>query len=252
MKAQYAKLQPSERILASWDRPSLTRDDKRGIEKLVPHVGGFKIGLQSANMPIEPGSAITVGHALRVHLRQFYPHLKIFWDMKGHDIKNTMAGFAQSVAEMGVWAFTVHASVRQESLEAAVKYAGNALVTGVTVLTDHSEHECEETYGEGIEETVSHLAERHARADGHAIVCSPLELKYMRVGLRSKLLNITPGVRLPGADVRDQKRIMTPGEAVSEGADFLVCGQDIFGTLSWADNAKRIAANIGDRLMPAR
>lgn len=244
METQTAALQPHQRIFCAWDRPTFTLEDKRGIEHLVPHVGGFKIGLEAMNMPVEFGSALTVGHALRVHLQRFYPHLKIFWDTKGLDIKNTMAGLAASVAHLGVWGFTVHASARAESLQATVQNAGNTRVIGVTVLTDNSDEECAETYGENVEDTVSHFAERFAKAGGHVLVSSPHELKYLRIGERAKLLKVTPGVRLPGAQTHDQKRVMTPGEAVAAGASFVVCGRDIFGTPMWADNAKRVAANI--------
>ncbi len=246
MKALYANLAAHERIFPAWDRPSFTKDDKYAIEKLVPHVGGFKIGLQAMNMPVEPGSAIMVGHALRVHLQHFYPHLKIFWDIKGLDIKNTMAGLANSVAHLNVWGFTVHASARTESLEAAVQNAGKTLVIGVTVLTDNTEDDCQGTYGASIDETVPHFGERLARVGGHVIVCSPHELQFMDVGQRSELVKVTPGVRLPGADTHDQARVMTPGDAVANGADFVVCGRDVFGTSDWAGNAQRIAANISD------
>ncbi len=244
MNTTYTSLAAHERIFCAWDRPSFTKEDKRAVEKLVPHVGGFKIGLEAMHMPIELGSSITVGHALRVHLQHFFPHLKIFWDIKGLDIENTMAGLAKNISHLGVWGFTVHASARLESLKAAVRLAGKAQVIGVTVLTDTSDEECFDTYNEKVEDTVPHFAERFARAGGHALVSSPHELQFMNVGERQKLLKITPGVRLPGASAHDQKRVMTPGDAVAHGADFVVCGRDIFGNDDWVGNAERVAENI--------
>lgn len=239
-------LQPHERIIAAWDRSTFTIEDQRRLASLIPKVGGIKVGYQALNTPVESGSSIMVGHALRVHVRQMHgPSVRIMHDEKHLDIGITMQKAAQAMAQLGVWGFTVHASGKLESLSRCVHAAARvSQAIGVTVLTDYDDSDCGETYGSRIPSTVLRLAERFAQAGGKYIVCSGQDLEHLRFGQSGDLIKVTPGVRLKGSDRRDQKRVVTPGEAIALGADFVVCGSDIFKSDDWAGNAERIAEDI--------
>lgn len=235
------KLAPHERIIAAWDRSTFTIEDQRKLAQLIPHIGGIKVGYQALCTPVEPDSSVMVGHALRVHVRHMHgPDVRIMYDAKFLDIEHTMLMAAEALRG-AVWGFTVHACARKESLRRCIEAAGSTNPIGVTVLTDHDDADCEETFDAGTVDMVLCFAERFARAGGKMLVCSGRELEYLDT---IKLVKITPGVRLPGSDHQDQKRVVSPGKAVSLGADFVVCGRDIFGSHDWVGNAKRIAENI--------
>ena len=174
---------------------------------------------------------------------------KVFLDLKFHDIPNTVAHAVKSAAGLGVAMTTLHACGGLVMLEAAAKAAeasGNKdlLLLAVTVLTSMDAAQLAAT---GIslepEAQVIRLAGLAADAGIGGIVCSPREIKSVRHSFGEKLRIVTPGVRPVWADTGDQKRVMTPTEAVQAGADWLVIGRPITAA---ADPQKAYTRIVGE------
>lgn len=156
----------------------------------------------------------------------------VFLDLKFHDIPNTVAQACQAAAELGVWMMNVHASGGRAMMEAAQKAIGNGenkpLLIAVTILTSLKEQDLQEV---GIESSVAKQVERLALLsqdcglDG--VVCSPMEVSELRNVINTDFCLVTPGIRPAGSDVGDQKRIMTPAEAITKGSNYLVIGRPI-------------------------
>ena len=223
-------MEPKDRIIVALD----VRFPEEAISlarKLFSYVGCFKIGLQFSHAMlsslINPGTESLALNNLRT-IRELFKLLKgnILWDGKFNDIPNTVAGASQEVAKLGVKMFTVHASAGKEAVVRAVENKGNSLVLGVTVLTSIDEEECCSIFGKGPKEKVLEFARLLEQAGADGIICSPQELKVL-VNSGSRLLRIIPGVRPEWASKADQKRVMTPSEAIKEGANYLVIGRPI-------------------------
>ena len=157
---------------------------------------------------------------------------EIFLDLKFHDIPNTVAAACAAAADLGVWMVNVHVTGGARMIEAARERLSRMtrppLLIGVTVLTSLDESDLAAIGCPGSpRERVLALA-RLGQASGlDGIVCSPLEAAPVREALGGDFLLVTPGVRPAGAAVGDQKRIMTPCEAIAAGVDHLVIGRPI-------------------------
>ncbi|MEI6081075.1 MAG: orotidine-5'-phosphate decarboxylase [Verrucomicrobiota bacterium] len=155
---------------------------------------------------------------------------EIFLDLKFHDIPNTVAHAIRSAAGLGVAMTTLHAVGGPVMMEAAAKAAAGTdlLLLAVTVLTSMDYDQLSST-GINVEpkEQVLRLAGLAAKAGIGGIVCSPLEISAIRQSFDEKLRIVTPGVRPIWAAAGDQKRVMTPAEAVAAGSDWLVIGRPI-------------------------
>ena len=164
--------------------------------------------------------------------------LRVFLDLKFHDIPATMAGACRRAAALGVELITVHACAGSEALKAAqaaaVEGAQQAdlkvpTLLAVTVLTSWDEQRLQQDLAiwQGIGERVSALAQLSATAGIGGCVCSPLEAAALRAQLPDPFALVTPGIRPKGAAVGDQARVMGPAEAMSAGASQLVIGRPI-------------------------
>lgn len=170
----------------------------------------------------------TVGPSLVANLRN-QGAVDVLADLKLHDIPNTVKLRARAVKNAGATAVTVHASGGIEMMQAAVALQDdNFSVIGVTALTSLSEEQVHLTYGNPAKATVLQFAYWARLAGVRGLVCSPLEVGILakRPELAS-LQFMVPGVRSPGQDVADQKRVDTPGNTVKAGAHFLVSGREI-------------------------
>lgn len=212
---------------------------------LKDDVGAFKVGLELIN---------SAGLGIFNEIRQAGAE-KIFYDCKFHDIPNTVAGASRAVAKLGVWMFNVHCAggfaMMKAAKDAAVETAGSLgkpqpLVIGVTVLTsiDQSTLNDDLRVPGTVADQVVHFAKlaRDAGLDG--VVASPHEIELIRAACGKDFLIVTPGVRPAGADIGDQKRVMTPGEAVAKGADYLVIGRPIIAAADPKAAAQSIAAGM--------
>lgn len=156
----------------------------------------------------------------------------VFLDLKFHDIPNTVAAACGVAADLGVWMVNVHCSGGPRMIAAARErletYAHRPLLVGVTILTslDTEDLTALGCPGEPLERVLQ-LAELGRRSGLDGVVCSPHEAAVVRVRCGADFLLVTPGVRpaLDGAD--DQKRVMTPTDALAQGADYLVVGRPI-------------------------
>ncbi len=157
---------------------------------------------------------------------------EIFLDLKYHDIPNTVAAAVKAAAELGVWMVNVHAGGGRRMLEAArdalTASEQPPLLIGVTVLTSLSDEDLAELgYTETPAERVMRLAALVASCGLDGVVCSAREASELRQLHTENFALVTPGIRLAGDDAGDQRRVLTPRDAVAQGADYLVIGRSI-------------------------
>lgn len=156
----------------------------------------------------------------------------VFLDLKYHDIPNTVAGACRAAADLGVWMLNVHALGGREMMERAREAVAEAshrpLLIAVTVLTSHDAHTLREIGCDAnVEQQVLRLAHlaRDAGLDG--VVCSAQEAAVLRSVLGTAPVLVTPGIRPAGSGTDDQRRILTPAEALQAGSNYLVIGRPI-------------------------
>ena len=156
----------------------------------------------------------------------------VFLDLKYHDIPNTVAKAGVAAAELGVKIFNVHASGGRKMMEAVRsemdKLTNPPLVLAVTILTSLGEEDIREVgFDRTIPEQIARLAKLAKDSGMDGVVASPLEIELIRETCGKDFKILTPGIRPAFAAVNDQKRIATPAEALSKGADYLVIGRPI-------------------------
>jgi len=198
--------------------------------RLRGQVAGYKVGLELIN---------AAGFGLLDALKtQAGPDAKIFYDCKFHDIPNTVLGASRAAAKRGVWMLNVHASGGKAMMQAAVQGAAEGadlagvpkpLVIAVSVLTSISSEVLRDELGvtRPLTEQVVALARLAQDAGCNGLVASPHEISAVREACGPGFVLVIPGVRPAGAEFGDQKRVMTPGEAVRAGADYIVVGRPI-------------------------
>lgn len=156
----------------------------------------------------------------------------VFLDLKFHDIPNTVARACRVAAGLGVWMINVHALGGPRMVVAAREAIDDCthrpLLIGVTVLTSHDNDELNQIGIEGgSAAAVLRLAGLARQAGLDGVVCSPQEASQLKNEFGAGFKLVTPGVRPEGSDTNDQKRTMTPKQAIAEGADYLVIGRPI-------------------------
>lgn len=229
-------------IIVALDVPSL--DAATCLANVVgPYVGAFKVGLELYN---------AVGAQAFDALRDAAgDEVKIFYDAKFHDIPNTVAGAVRAAVRRRVWMLNVHASGGFAMMRAAVDAAQAAegarpLVIAVTVLTSIDDAVLSGELGvqrTAAEQVVS-LARLAREAGCDGVVASPRETRLIREACGPDFVIVTPGVRPAGASLDDQKRVMTPADAVAQGANYLVIGRPITAAADPASAARQIAAQV--------
>ena len=235
-------------IIVALDLPSPQKAVKLA-EELAPVVGAFKVGKQ---LFVSGGPDIV--RKLRA------TGAKVFLDLKLHDIPNTVAKAVIAATDLGVQMTTVHASGGTAMLaaaenaaheQAAMLRAEPPLVLAVTVLTSMDDGDFAELgVGGSLEEQVLRLAKLATGAGLRGLVCSPQEIEILRAELGDDVQLVTPGIRPATMKADDQKRTMTPAEAIQVGANWLVIGRPITGA-----NDPRVAAigilhSINPELVP--
>ncbi len=206
-------------VIVPLDTPDLEAT-RRLLDALSPSVDHFKVGKQLFTA-VGP-SAVELVHSYGK---------RVFLDLKFHDIPNTVQHAAASAAGLGVWMLNVHVAGGSAMLRAGREGAGDEmLLIGVTVLTSLDDDLWTEVHGEGslaVGDQVSRMA-RVAEASGlDGVVASPREIARIRDVCGATCQIVTPGVRPSGSDHGDQRRAMTPGQAIAAGADYLVIGRPI-------------------------
>ncbi len=234
---------PKKRIIIALDVKD--KDEAAAVVSGLKDARTFKIGLELFTAE---------GPALFKKLKVL--RKDIFLDLKLHDIPNTVAGAARSAVRHGVQMMTIHTSGGREMMARAAEAARETaeaeklpkpLLLGVTVLTSLKAAELDEIgMDPDVAAQVLRLAGLAKAAGMDGVVCSPQEIEIVRKEFGRELLVVTPGIRPVWAASQDQKRIMTPAEAVAKGADYLVIGRPITGAPSPADAFRRIVEEISD------
>jgi orotidine-5'-phosphate decarboxylase len=153
---------------------------------------------------------------------------RVWVDAKLHDIPNTVRLRAKAYGDAGADIVSVHASGGVEAMRAARDGAPGAEIYAITVLTSLSEDETLAIYGKPLDAAVKALARLAKAAGMHGLVCSPKEVAPLRSDPQlADMALIVPGVRSQGKDTHDQKRVLTPSEALSAGARRIVVGRQI-------------------------
>jgi len=174
---------------------------------------------------------------------------KVFLDLKYHDIPNTVGAAVREAAQLGVSMLTVHAAGGSRMLRAAVEAAGSRaglMVLAVSVLTSMDEADLEPTGVPGqVKAQVLRLATLALAEGCQGVVTSAREAPALRSKLGNNFAIVTPGVRLPGSGHADQRRVVTPAEAIAAGASHIVVGRPITEAADPAAEARVILAQIG-------
>jgi len=221
-------------IAVALDAPDL-ETAARWAAAVTPHVAVVKIGLELF-CRFGPSVVDVVRGASGVGL---------FLDLKLHDIPNTVAGATKAVTRLKPRFLTVHASGGSEMIRAAVESAPDVRIAAVTVLTSMGADDLAAVGLAGPPEgAVRRLALLAVAAGARAIVCSPAEVAAVRAEVGPDVTLITPGIRLPGGDAQDQRRVATPQQALADGADLLVVGRPITGAADPGAAAAAIAAQL--------
>lgn len=225
---------PSRRIFCALDTTDLSRAAALARE-LAGKVGGIKLGLEffGANGPDGVARVSEAG-------------LPIFLDLKFHDIPNTVAGAVRAVLPLKPAMLTVHASGGETMLRAAAGAAAEAgetqpKILAVTVLTSLDDGDLEAVGQQSpATEQVRRLAALAQNSGLDGVICSPREVVALRAECEPDFCLVVPGIRPTGSGAGDQKRVMSPAEAVAAGADYLVIGRPI----TQADDPVLAADNI--------
>jgi orotidine-5'-phosphate decarboxylase len=160
---------------------------------------------------------------------------QVFLDLKFHDIPNTVANAVASAMALRVSMLTVHACGGSEMLKAVAKICDRPTVLAVTVLT---------SVAGDVEAEVLRYARMAWEYGLEGVIASPREIRLLRQTMREQFLIVTPGIRPSWAETGDQKRVMTPAEAVAAGANYIVVGRPIIAAEKPADAATRILAEM--------
>ncbi len=225
-------------VFCALDTPDLARAEQLAAQ-LSGHVGGLKIGMEFFYAHGSAGYQAIAAHAV-----------PIFLDLKLHDIPNTVASAVRALAPLRPTLLNVHAGGGAAMMKAAsdaAKEAGSAApcMLAVTVLTSLSEVDLHDMGITGTpEDQVKRLAAL-AHANGmQGVVCSAHEIAILRAEMGPDFKLIVPGIRPAGSDTHDQKRVMTPPQALQAGADILVIGRAITGSDNPGQAAQEIAVSL--------
>ena len=218
---------PAKKIIFALDVPAL-EEARRFVTLLKGRVGFFKVGLE-----------LYTAHGKDAVKAVQAEGGRVFWDLKFHDIPNTVSRAAEEAVKLGVDMFNLHATGGLEMMRVTVDRCRQAaeklgrpapIILAVTVLTSMDEGNIREVGLLGpVEERVVSLAELAQRAGVDGVVASPREIVSIRKRCGEKFVIVTPGIRpafeQTGKD--DQKRVMTAREAIAAGASYIVIGRPV-------------------------
>lgn len=230
-------------IIAALDVPTAEQALQLATE-IAPAVGAFKIGSELFT---------AAGPDIVKKIRA--TGASVFLDLKFHDIPNTVAQAVIAAVQLDVQMLTVHTSGGFEMLKVAEKAAEDVawklnrippLVLGVTVLTSFNSGVLREVGADAsLEFQVRRLAMLATKAGLRGLVCSPLEIASLRKTVPASTQLVTPGIRTGAEQADDQKRTMTPREAMDAGANWLVIGRPIYAAENPRAAAEKILESLG-------
>jgi len=216
-------MKPEERIIIALNTNSKEKA-REWVDKFKDRIKWFKIGL-----PLY----IAGGNKFIEELKK--ENLKVFLDLKFHDIPSVVALSVESASHLGVDMLTLHTLGGFEMLEQSAKiawdfekkYGKRPFLIGVTILTSMGEATIEDITGLSVLQSCEILSNMAKSAGLDGIVCSPLEIGKIRKICGKDFLIITPGIRLPEDESFDQERVSTPSFAIKEGANYIVVGRPL-------------------------
>jgi orotidine-5'-phosphate decarboxylase len=219
------------------------------VEQLAPVAGAFKVGKE-----------LFVSAGPDVVRRIRATGASVFLDLKFHDIPNTVAKAVAAAVQLDVQMLTIHTSGGSEMMRAAERAAQETakqlrrtppLVLGVTILTSLDSNELAEVgMMPNVGQQVERLASLAVKAGLRGLVCSPLEIAWLRQILPADLQLATPGIRPADANPDDQKRTLSPKEAIAAGASWLVIGRPICAASNPRVAAESILASLQEPQLP--
>jgi orotidine-5'-phosphate decarboxylase len=221
------------RLIVALDMPTVPE-----AEALAERLAGLPVCLKIGHQLAYTGGLDFVARLIRAGR-------PVFLDLKLHDIPRTVEEGVRSLADFGATFLTVHAY--PQTVRAAVAGRGNSplRILGVTVLTSMDDHDAAAAgYREGVAATVAARAADAAAAGIDGLVCAATEAADLRASLPPGVSLVVPGIRPAGSAAGDQKRVMTPAQAIRAGADHLVVGRPIAGAADPAAAARAILAEI--------
>ncbi len=230
---------PRDRLIVALDLPSVAQA-RAMIETLGDAVSFYKIGME-----------LTYSGGLPLAEELVRAGKKVFLDLKLHDIPNTVARATEQVAHLGATFLTIHAY--PQTMKAARQALGNSplKLLAVTVMTSYDDNDLREAgFALGVKDLVARRAQQAKEAGVHGLILSAEEAAGMRAALGPDMLLVTPGIRPAGADVADQKRVMTPARAIAAGADHLVIGRPVTQAADPKAAAEAIVAEIAAARAP--
>lgn len=222
-----------ERLIVALDVPTI-EDAEQLVATLGEAVSFYKIGMELA-----------YGGGLALARRLIDAGKDVFLDVKLHDIPTTVERATAQVARLGARFLTVHAY--PQTMRAAVAGRGDSAlqVLAVTVMTSYDDADLAEAgFAAGVKETVARRATQARDIGIDGLILSAAEVPAMRALVGPAMQLVTPGIRPAGSAVGDQKRVMTPGEAIAAGADRLVIGRPVTGAADPRAAAEAIVAEI--------
>lgn len=222
-----------ERLIVALDLPTI-REAETMVDRLGDAVTFYKVGMQ-----------LQFAGGLQFAEKLARSGKRVFLDVKLLDIDNTIQGAVKNIARMGMRFVTIHAY--PQAMRAAVSARGSADLglLGVTVLTSMDDGDLIDAgYTGTVHDLVLARAADAKEAGMSGVIASPAEAAGIRKLLGRDFLIVTPGVRPAGEAAGDQKRVMTPGEAIRAGADHLVVGRPITGARDPRASAEAIVDEI--------
>ncbi len=229
-------LTPKERLIFALDVSSL-EEVKKWVRLLKGYVGVFKVGKELFTA-CGPKVIDTIHNGGG----------EVFLDLKFHDIPNTVAKAGAVAARLGVKMFNLHTlggldmmEAVREAVDKTCKKERRPIILGVTILTSMDEKAMKEVGIQGpVKKRVIYLAGLAKKAGLDGVVASPLEAKDIKKRFGKDFIIVTPGIRMPDSKPDDQRRTMTPKEAVAAGADYIVVGRPIREAKKPVEAARRI------------
>jgi orotidine-5'-phosphate decarboxylase len=220
------------KTIVAWDKSEFNETfDEHLLASIAPYVWGVKVGLESWSAETDDPRAGNCNVAMGISRIALELGLKVFLDLKPHDIRNTVAASLRNYLKMipGVSMVTVHAAMSNEALRSIVHICGekDVIPLAVTVLTDIDDAQCIELYGVPRSTMVPRLAMRAKKSGISGLVCSAQELSFLPRDLHRETTKVTPGTRPIWTPADDQKNIATPTQAALAGADYIVVGRPI-------------------------
>ena len=225
-------------LCVALDLPTMEENLKL-VERIKKYPVWLKVGLRSY---IRDGKPFIEG------IKKINPDFKIFLDLKLYDIPNTMADAAESIMNLGVDMFNVHASAGKKAMSEVMKrlekYDNRPLVLAVTALTSFDEEGFEAVYGKNIATKADQFAKDTFESGLDGVVCSAFESASIKNITSDDFITLTPGIRPFGEDAGDQQRVATIELAQEAKVNFIVVGRPIYQSKNPQEVVKKILATF--------